>query len=80
MRLFILAILGVTIGTSMVLNAAEGGCKRCQVIREENKKKVNDYEYYEDYVKDNPEEKQTTNREPQQEKQSGTLLQENPIR
>lgn len=31
-------------------------CHKCQVIREENKKKVNPYKYYEDYLKDHPEE------------------------
>lgn len=26
-------------------------CKKCEVIREENKHKVNPYEFYEDYLK-----------------------------
>lgn len=30
-------------------------CAKCEIIREENKKKVNPYEYYEDYLKDHPE-------------------------
>lgn len=33
---------------------AEPVCHKCEVIREENKKKVNHYEYYEDYLKDHP--------------------------
>jgi hypothetical protein len=32
-------------------------CHKCEVIREENKKKINPYEYYEDYLKDNPQAK-----------------------
>lgn len=31
--------------------AEEGVCKKCEIIREENKHKVNPYEYYEDYLK-----------------------------
>ncbi|MBA3958476.1 MAG: hypothetical protein H0X51_08830 [Parachlamydiaceae bacterium] len=32
---------------------AEEVCHKCELIREENKKKVNHYEYYEDYLQDN---------------------------
>lgn len=31
-------------------------CHKCKIIREENKKKINPYDYYEDYKKDNPDE------------------------
>jgi len=38
------------------LNADEGPvCRKCQIIREENKHKVNPYPYYDDYLKEHPE-------------------------
>lgn len=34
-----------------VLYSADGVCQKCIRIREDNKKKTNPYEYYEDYIK-----------------------------
>lgn len=39
---------------------AEQVCHKCEMIREENKKKVNPYEYYEDFIKAHPEEANKT--------------------
>ena len=39
--------------SSLVLQAEERVCPKCVRIREDNKKKVNPYEYYEDYLKAN---------------------------
>lgn len=39
----------------------EAVCPKCQIIREENKKKVNPYKYYEDYQKDHPESRAQNN-------------------
>lgn len=50
--------------------AIEGGCHHCEVIREENKKKVNKYKYYEDYLKDHPEEKQSPQKDSEKEKET----------
>lgn len=36
--------------------SAEPVCHKCEVIREANKHKVNKYTYYDDYLKDNPNE------------------------
>lgn len=33
---------------------AESTCHKCEVIREENAKRTDYYEYYDDYLKDNP--------------------------
>jgi hypothetical protein len=50
---FSMAIMGMWLQGQLVAN--EGGvCHMCEVIREENKHKVNPYEYYEDYLKDHP--------------------------
>lgn len=49
----ILALLLLTYLSSV---SAEEVCHKCEMIREANKKKVNKYEYYEDYLKDHPEE------------------------
>lgn len=51
MHLFITFLLALNV---MTVIADEPVCHRCEVIREENKKKVNPYEYYEDYLKNNP--------------------------
>jgi hypothetical protein len=48
-----LALLLLSYASSVT---AEQVCHKCEVIREENKKKVNKYEFYEDYLKDHPEE------------------------
>lgn len=55
MKLAILAIFCVAVGATSILKAEDPptACHKCQVIREENKKKVNPYEYYEDYLQDN---------------------------
>lgn len=34
---------------------AESACPKCEVIREANKHLVNEFEYYEDYLKAHPE-------------------------
>jgi hypothetical protein len=53
MKLAVLMITCAVICATAVLKA-EGSCHKCEVIREENKKKVNPYNYYEDYLHDNP--------------------------
>lgn len=52
----ILVFLLAAFSFSEGLFAEGGSCALCERIREENKKKVNEYEYYEDYLKDHPEE------------------------
>lgn len=47
------------------LAQAEEVCPKCEIIREENKKKVNPYEYYEDYLKNHPEKKNTPTPNPE---------------
>jgi len=36
------------------LSAAEPVCHKCEVIREQNAKRTDYYEFYDDYLKDNP--------------------------
>lgn len=59
MNVFTLTVLfTAAFCASKICGAAEGPvCHKCEIIREENKKKVNPYEYYEDYLKEHPEEK-----------------------
>lgn len=45
----------VLLAATNLAMANEGVCKKCEIIREENKHKVNPYHYYEDYLKDHPE-------------------------
>lgn len=50
-----LLILSV-VGGSLV---AEEVCHKCELIREENKKKICEYEFYEDFIKAHPEAAET---------------------
>lgn len=51
----IFSLIFTLICAGKILHAGDGVCHKCEVIREENKKKVNPYEFYEDYRKANPE-------------------------
>lgn len=50
MKKNIFFILTIIISTT-TLYGKDGVCQKCIRIREENAKKVNPYEYYEDYLK-----------------------------
>lgn len=52
--LFTLVLAGIYFATANGLLLADPTCPKCEIIREDNKKKVNKYEYYEDYLKANP--------------------------
>lgn len=43
-------------------------CHKCKIIREENKKKVNLYKYYEDYAKDHSKENKNESKNIQEKK------------
>lgn len=49
---FFLALFTIVICAA---HANDGVCKKCEIIREQNKHCTNNYEYYEDYLKDQKE-------------------------
>lgn len=50
--MFKLVLVGILLLPCTVnLFAGDGVCKKCEIIREENKKKINPYVFYEDYLK-----------------------------
>lgn len=52
MKQVFLLMLCVFAASSLIADEDDAPvCKKCEVIREENKHKVNPYEYYEDYLK-----------------------------
>ncbi len=49
--------------TPLFLSSQEGTCRKCEQIREENKGKVNPYPYYDEYLKEHPENKESNIKE-----------------
>lgn len=62
-------IFSVYLGTGFMALSADSTCHKCEVIREQNAKKTDYYQYYDDYLKDHPEAKKVM---PQQQPQAAS--------